>query len=233
MNPTYVSFVISNKAEGYWGEFIYLVSHASKKHKSAWASGGAAMREQSQTPQLAFCLERHPDDVGSPCSIPQPHATLGAYEPPSCSVNRPSCPGCVTKTPGFVHIKAGTFSRRQIPAHGCVKWSKHSKKQHSPIGGTALQTCTMINLKQGEWCAHPKLFSWQTSSSAQQPLSLQGTQLYSKAFKFESFRARPVFLCSLPFFSSLRYFSLKKMLYFCIIFIPSRIFALIYFGAGF
>lgn len=51
--------------------FIYFVSQASNKHKSACAFGGVAMREQSQT-QSAFCLERDSDDVGPPCSIPQP-----------------------------------------------------------------------------------------------------------------------------------------------------------------
>lgn len=62
------------------------------------------------------------------CSL---SATLGAYKPPSCSVNRPSCPGCITK-PQVYTIKAGTFGRGQIPAHGASCQMKKTQEEATP-----------------------------------------------------------------------------------------------------
>lgn len=60
-------------------------------------------------------------------------AALGAYEPPSCSVNRPSCPSCIIKPP-HVHSKSKNIQQRTNPSPWeCqVKWRRHRKKQRSP-----------------------------------------------------------------------------------------------------
>lgn len=192
-----------------------------------------------QTHQFAFCLERHSDDVGLPCSIPQPHATLGAYEPPSCSVNRPSCPGCVTKTPGFVHNKSRNIQQRTNPSPWmCVRWSRQQKATLSSQVSMAKRTQGPADLYNGKFKAGRMMGSPYTvhlasqlqCSAASEPTGhtalFQGIQVW----KLQSKTYFPLLPSLLLFIET---FFIKKMLYFCIIFIPSRIFALIYFGAGF
>lgn len=110
--PTYASFVTWNKAEGYWGEFLYLLCN---KHKSAGALGGVAMREKSQTYQFAFCLERDSSDLCPPCSISQ--AQSDSWSPQSSLLLsllwRGSCAQAALQNPRSTRQK-------QIPARRCV-----------------------------------------------------------------------------------------------------------------
>ena len=132
MYPTYASFVIRNKAEGYWGKFLHLfVSQASNKLAHL---GELPWESKVKHVSLHFAWKETQVMLAlfvASCSL---WATFGAYELPSCSVNRPTCPGCITKPPG-VHNKSR--SRHSVenkfqPLESHAKWRRHRKKQHSP-----------------------------------------------------------------------------------------------------
>lgn len=167
-------------------------------------------------------------------------AALGAYEPPSCPVNRLSCPSCIIK-PLHVRSKSKNIQQRTNPSPWeCqVKWRRHGKKQCSPsqvsmaIRRQSPKDPYHYIFKAGGLMWPPRIVQMANQlhcSPASEPAWHRALFVGIRVWRLHSKTCFPVLLPLLIFIEIL--FFMKKLLCFCIAFILPKIFTWIYVEAG-